>query len=433
MSTRTAEQDRAIDAVARWYNNGQARKPVFKLFGYAGTGKTTLAKHFAEGVKGDVMFGAFTGKAASVLRAKKCENASTIHQMIYRPTTKSRKRLDALTNDLELLYKEIGPPEEGKREARRAPRKLINEIEREREELGQPGFVLKEFIGPEGYDETTHERTPMMDPQLLILDECSMIAERMAADLMSFGVPILVLGDPAQLPPVKGNAAFTNSDPDFMLTEIHRQAEGDPIIQLATLVREGKRLTQGEYGRSRVCHKGEITKELALAHDQIIVGRNLTRHRLNRLWRVWKGVDKKDPPHVGERLVCLKNDHNLGLLNGTLWEVTKVSLTGIDPWDPDARLLLDLKESGPLQPVNLADVIAYSDCFYDAGAKRDWKSVGGAQQFDYGYALTAHKAQGSQWDKVLIRDESRCFREDANKWLYTAITRASDAVTIAVD
>ena len=77
------QQDEALKAVSKWLKEGKT--PVFRLFGYAGTGKTTLAKHFAEHVDGDVLFAAFTGKAALVMRSKGCADASTIHSMIYRP------------------------------------------------------------------------------------------------------------------------------------------------------------------------------------------------------------------------------------------------------------------------------------------------------------------------------------------------------------
>ena len=76
------QQDAALKAVAEWLRRGD--RPVFRLFGYAGTGKTTLAKHIAEDVDGEVAFGAYTGKAALVLRSKGCPDASTIHSMIYR-------------------------------------------------------------------------------------------------------------------------------------------------------------------------------------------------------------------------------------------------------------------------------------------------------------------------------------------------------------
>ena len=77
------QQDEALKAVARWLKAGKPQ--IFRLFGYAGTGKTTLARYFAEHVDGQVQFAAFTGKAAQVLRSKGAVNARTIHSLIYRP------------------------------------------------------------------------------------------------------------------------------------------------------------------------------------------------------------------------------------------------------------------------------------------------------------------------------------------------------------
>src|SRR5215207_5525113 len=182
------QQDEALVAVAAWLKRGEPQ--LFRLFGYAGTGKTTLAKHIAEGVEGEVAFGAFTGKAASVLRAKGCSEASTIHSMIYRT--------------------------------------------RESEE-GGPHFVI-------------NRAGPASQADLIIIDECSMVDEELGRDLLSFKKPVLVLGDPAQLPPVKGGGFFTEAEPDVMLTEVHRQAADDPIVRMAMTIREGGRLSIGEYG-----------------------------------------------------------------------------------------------------------------------------------------------------------------------------------------
>ena len=69
-----------------------------------------------------------------------------------------------------------------------------------------------------------------------------MVDEELGRDLLSFGKPVLVLGDPAQLPPVKGGGFFTEAEPDIMLTEVHRQAADNPIIRMSMVVREGGRL-----------------------------------------------------------------------------------------------------------------------------------------------------------------------------------------------
>ena len=161
----SAEQSAALDKVGRWLQAGEPQ--VFRLFGYAGVGKTTLARHVAEAAQGEAAFAAFTGKAALVMRSKGCAGASTIHALIYRAS-------------------------EG--------------------EEGAPTFTLN------------HDG-PASRAGLIVIDECSMVDAELGRDLLSFGKPILVLGDPAQLPPVKGGGFFTEAEPDVMLTEIHRQAE----------------------------------------------------------------------------------------------------------------------------------------------------------------------------------------------------------------
>src|SRR5580658_9811302 len=212
------QQEAALKAVGLWLKRGEAQ--VLRLFGYAGTGKTTLARTIAEGSDGDVVFGAFTGKAALVLRSKGCSNARTIHSLIYR----------ARDTDTE-----------------------------------EPTFEL-------------NDESPAAKANLIIIDECSMVDADLGRDLLSFGKPVLVLGDPAQLPPVKGGGYFTEGPPDVMLTEVHRQAVDNPIIKMSMLVREGGRPSPGAYGESLVVDRRDIDSGTVTAADQLLVGLNRTRH-----------------------------------------------------------------------------------------------------------------------------------------------------------
>src|SRR5690606_18616298 len=196
------QQDNALTAVARWLKDGQSQ--IFRLFGYAGTGKTTLARYFAEHVDGQVQFAAFTGKAAQVLRSKGAVNARTIHSLIYRPRGEE----------------EVEDEATGKTSV-------------------SPTFSL-------------NRQSPIARARLVVIDECSMVDEQLGRDLMSFGTPILVLGDPAQLPPISGGGLFTEHEPDYLLTEIHRQARDNPIIRLALDVRERREFAHGDYGAARV-------------------------------------------------------------------------------------------------------------------------------------------------------------------------------------
>ncbi len=370
----SAEQDRALGAVHQWLKAGD--RQVFRLFGYAGTGKTTLARHFAEGVDGDVLFAAFTGKAAQVLRSKGARKASTIHSVIYRP------RGEEEVEDEETGSKSIAPT-----------------------------FSL-------------NRRSPVSEAKLIIIDECSMVDEALGRDLLSFGTPVLVLGDPGQLPPVSGGGFFTDYEPDFLLEEIHRQARGNPIIDLAQQVREGRAIMYGDYGATaRVISKSEVTTDQVLAADQVLVGTNRTRRRYNDRLRQLKGFDGPFP-QAGDKLVCLRNDTAKGLLNGSLWTVTSAARTV----KSFMNLLIRAEDDGIDR--YSAKVKVLKSVFETPDADIPWQERRRYDDFDYGYALTVHKAQGSQWDEIILFDESGAFREHAQRWLYTGITRASERITI---
>lgn len=383
------QQQQAIDAINRWKRDSSQQ--LYRLFGYAGTGKTSLARFIASGA---TLFCAFTGKAAYVLRQKGCE-AFTIHQLIYMPKDRSQKRL----KELEAKLKNTEDPVKIE--------ELERQIEFEHKRLNSPNFVL-------------NPDSPVKTADLIVVDECSMVNEQMAMDLMSYGTKILVLGDPAQLPPVMGSGYFIRAKPDFMLTEIHRQAAGNPIIGLATQVRKRQEIRPD--GRM-VVPWGSVTPDEVLGFDQIIVGRNTTRKATNRKIRALLGI-QEETPVPGDRLVCLRNDHEVGLLNGAIWKVESCF---------DGDEFLDLIIYDPDCDANYTAVEAHRHHFM----QDEFKPIPfwirkEAQEFDYGYALTCHKSQGSQWDRVLIFDESGAFGRDGHKWLYTAVTRAAKEVKVVV-
>ncbi|MFN3672828.1 MAG: ATP-dependent RecD-like DNA helicase [Bosea sp. (in: a-proteobacteria)] len=358
------QQDAALTAVARWLQGGEPQ--LFRLFGYAGTGKTTLARHIAEAVDGDVVFAAFTGKAALVLRNKGCAGAQTIHSLIYR----SR-----------------GVDEES------------------------PTFVL-------------NRESNAAKAKLIIIDECSMVDEDLGKDLLSFGTPVLVLGDPAQLPPVKGGGFFTEAEPDIMLTEVHRQAADNPIVRMSMIIREGGRLDFGDFGQSRVIRRDAVTPEIVLSADQVLVGMNKTRRLYNARMRQLMG--RTEPvPVAGEKLVCLRNDKSKGLLNGGAWIVQelKTSKKGL------VTMRVTPEDDSSAKPVKVSVLPNFFDGTEDEIA---WDLRKHTDEFTFGYALTVHKAQGSQWDDVVLFDEGFAFREHRARWLYTGLTRAAETVTVVV-
>lgn len=363
----TPEQDNALKAVDRWLHKGESQ--VFRLFGYAGAGKTTLARHFAMNAAGEVAFAAFTGKAAHVMRQKGCEGATTIHSLIYRPAR------DDEAEEGELMF-------------------------------------------------TIRRDAPASKADLIIIDECSMVDEELGRDLLSFGKPVLVLGDPAQLPPVKGGGFFTEAEPDFMLTEIHRQAQGNPIIRLSMQIREGKPQTgSDDFGGDHSCRiirKDEITSEDILSADQVLVGTNRTRKRFNDRIRELKG--HADPmPEAMEKLVCLRNNKSKGLLNGGIWSVVLRKA----PRGEKARMIVAPEDGGKNVSISVPKAM-----FTEGPESVPWATRKNSDEFDFGYALTVHKAQGSQWDNIVLFDESFAFREHAARWLYTGVTRAAERLTV---
>ncbi len=359
------QQDAALSAVSTWLKSGENQ--VFRLFGYAGTGKTTLARTLAADVDGEVAFGAFTGKAALVLRHKGCANASTIHSLMYRT-----------------------------REA----------------DTDTPSFVLNK--------ESTAAKA-----DLIIIDECSMVDEDLGRDLLSFGTPVLVLGDPAQIPPVKGGGFFTDAEPDVMLTEVHRQAADNPIVALSMQIREGGRLSLGQYGESRVIRRQQLGAAAVTRADQLLVGTNKSRRAFNSRMRELLGFSHP-MPEVGEKLVCLRNDKKKGLLNGGTFMVDT-----LHPMRGDRlKMSVTPEEDRTKKAIKISVLPDYFEGKEDElplAVRRE------SDEFDYGYALTVHKAQGSQWDSVVLFDESYAFREHRSRWLYTGLTRAAEKIVVVLD
>ncbi len=396
------QQDLALVAVKKFLKSD---KQLFHLFGHAGTGKTSLAKEIADNVSGLVLFGAYTGKAASVLQDKGCLGATTIHSMIYTSRAKGKAKLLELEQQLVELLDEL--VEEGLPIANhKGVKNLKKLIQEESDALSEPYFIL-------------NSDSFAKEADLIIIDECSMVNKQIGEDLLSFGVKVLVLGDPAQLPPIKDTGYFTeNVIPDIMLDEIHRQAAENPIIHLATLARERKEIYLGRYGSSEVW---EATPDIIslLGVDQVLCGRNRTRHAINGFMRKHMGYDTPLPLD-GERVICGRNNHEIGLLNGVLFTIDQVINT------MGRKVFMKLIDSNG----DIIEVCSHDHYFLGDESNLRWFEERDAEKFDFGYAITTHKAQGSQWDKVLVRDESYVFKNNSHRWLYTAITRAAKDVII---
>ena len=422
--TPSLQQSAAIGAVVDWYRHRRGGQQVFRLFGYAGTGKSTITAAAIEALglgpmardgdaAGGVLFAAFTGKAALVM-TRKGTPASTIHSLIYRvseATPEEIARVEKELFELQRGLRGMGPAERAFAETQ------IRRLELRLADIHRPTFLL-------------NEQSRVRDAALVVLDEVSMVGAEMAADLLAFGKPILVLGDPGQLPPIKGAGAFTEAAPDVMLTEIHRQAGESAIVRLATMARQGIEIPPGGHDE----HVWKLPRNAVgpaqmLRGGQVICGRNSTRLWLNGAMKAAAGFPAAYPEGGAEKIICLKNRHDLGLVNGMF-----VSLADVQD---DGRLSFTAAvttEDGAA----IAGRHRFYKGHYDdhlrrdpERERRDWRELRGLIETSWGYAITCHKAQGSQWENVVVYDDglSRT-AEDRARWLYTAITRAERGLVV---
>jgi exodeoxyribonuclease-5 len=267
----------------------------------------------------------------------------------------------------------------------------------------------------------------------VIIDEGSMIDATVGRDLLSFGKKALVCGDLAQLPPVGGGGFFSSGEPDFVLTEVHRQARESGILDLATFVREGGEPFDWRRGRndcevwSRSDVAGQDIWRRMISADQVIVGTNRTRHSFNEKHRRMIGLGSESKlPVPGDKVVCLRNDRDLGLLNGSMWRVDAAKASR-----DQATVTMELTSEEGVQLTE--PVRAWSHHFLGREGEIPDLRRRQHQEFDFGYHVTCHKAQGDQWPDVVVFDESGRFdRETARRWVYTAITRASERLLFIV-
>lgn len=422
--TPSPQQAEAIRAIVHWFQHCILQQQVFRLFGFAGSGKSTVITYVMQalglgGTTSDesctrrVLFGAFTGKAALVM-TRKGTPASTIHSMIYRVSEATPAEIDRVERDLLDLQRglaRMGPAERAFAEMQ------ISKLQLRLADIHKPTFLL-------------NDQSLVRDADLIVLDEVSMVGPEMAADLLAFGKPILVLGDPGQLPPIKGTGAFTEAVPDVMLTEIHRQAGESAIIRLATMARQGIVIPPGEHD----AHVWKLPRNAVgpgqmLRGGQVICGRNDTRRWLNGQMKQAAGFSAPYPAGQAEKLICLKNRHDLGLVNGMFLSLE------------DIRHESDLAFSAKVTTED-GTAIAGRHRFYKGHyddhvqfdrdrPTRDYREMRGLIESSWGYAITCHKAQGSQWENVVVYDDglSRT-AEGRNRWLYTAITRAERGLVI---
>lgn len=355
----------------------QSTKPYFTLGGYAGTGKTTVIKELLDLLDdADLVTAvvAFTGKAASVLRKKGVGHAQTLHSLMYKPILDSKGNLIGFRKRSELLTE-----------------------------------------GDEG-DEI----------DVIIVDEASMIDDELNQDLLSFKKPVIYVGDPGQLPPVgQGPAIMTRCD--YILTQIHRQALNSPIIKFSCDIR-GNHWEDWELGTHRVHEDSFVSvidkknpmnaegiMSLISAVDQVIVPYNKERISLNDKIRMQLG--RNGLLTVGERIICLENNRENGVFNGQQHVIEQIIRTSNNE-------TLRIKTVDDLGKYYYLDVLEAG--FRGGNTKQIKYNRRQVCVFDYAYAITCHKSQGSEWNKVLVLESyAPPNLWEMRRWQYTAITRAA--------
>lgn len=456
--TPSPQQGDALRRIRSWWNQGHPTSPLFYLGGFAGSGKSflipfilselgldprekveveTLGRNTLD-IRSDyghtVLFVAPTGKAALVISRKLqaqgiARRATTIHKALYVPT---RGAEDEGPGQEDGEDGEDGTGATDLVPAAFAPPSALNYSEAQ-----DPEFALRPSVDA-------------IAAKLIIVDEASMVSGKIAEDLLAFGKPILAIGDPGQLPPIEPGALIANRAPDAFLSEIQRQALDSPIIGLATHIRQGGRIGAGAASpcgsviiRSRMELPGFIgtlaPTDLASGDLRMICGTHRTRWSLTEMLRTHAGFAGALPA-PGEPLICMRNSLHpgRGLVNGQ-----EALLRSIRPAVRAPSVLLCeldvVDETGTSRPIEIPLHRIHFDehAFRKRLGRPDRTGTGKfrlqmLERFDWGWIITAHKGQGSEWPGGIVVDESRAFREARTQWLYTAVTRFKDRLAVFV-
>lgn len=388
MITLSKSQQQVLDQLVEWLQAGAPERHI-TVGGYAGTGKTTLTAELRSTLHRkwpqlNVAFCSFTGKATQVLRSKlkqanvlrNKDTVGTIHSLIYEPVTNNRGEV----------------------------------VGWDRKDIREQGL------------------------RLIIVDEASMIDQFIWQDLRSFDIPIIAIGDHGQLPPIQGEFNLMES-PQLELTEIHRQAAGNPIVKLSMLAREEGKVPIGDYAKGvkkfdrHNSDAGYQINELLMNWNPdtlILCGYNHTRQQINQ--NIRQVLEFHSPqPQPGERVICLRNNRNAGIYNGMLGTIKSIEEVNVESKDDPDYYFASIAMDGE-SVYHKLNISAEQFGHKQTVTKTD-KQI---ELFDFGYALTVHKAQGSQAPRVILFEE-RFKQMDDNewrRWLYTGITRAESELFI---
>lgn len=386
------KQARGLDiAIKRWRDG----EKYTVISGYAGSGKTTLIKYITEALyqeglsEEDIVYCSFTGKACRVLQEQGNKNVSTLHKLLYESVP-----------------------------------------------LVSGGFFRKPLAA--------------IPYSVVIVDEISMVSKELVDLLFSHRVHIICCGDSMQLPPIKEEENNHLLDhPHIFLDEIHRQAQDNEIIRLSMDIREGKPIAPMEGKDVIILPRKELTRGMLHWADQVLVAKNDTRQKINDTMRLDLG--REGAPQDGDKIIILRNywetfsDQSNALVNGTIGTLQN-SFSSFIKYPK--YLVEKQKITTTLGNLVIDEAEAYNNLILDTNMiltgnySLTWKenfkigknkNYSGTQPLEatYAYAITCHKAQGSQWDKVLVIEENFPFDKEMHKrWLYTSVTRATSRLVL---
>lgn len=389
----TDKQNKGLKIAIDRYAKGEKYTVIS---GYAGTGKTTLVKFIIDALsnynidaKTEVCYAAYTGKAAEVLRKKGNKNAITLHKLLY----------------------DFFPKRDG------------TFFRKPKEEL---------------------------EYKIVVVDEVSMAPKELMERLFKYNVYVICLGDPFQLPPIdKKEDNHLLDNPHIFLDEVMRQAAESEIIQLTMKIRNKEPIPFMQGKEVQVIKKEELNTGMLLWADQILVATNNIRNNINQQMRQLLG--KGDKPEEGDKIICLRNywensdmkGENI-LVNGTVGYIKDCYSYSVKPKLPGKNINIDVLNANFTTDdgINFGSLEIDKQMLSTEKPCVDWKTSfmlnkkykennPVPKEFAYAYAVTCHKAQGSEWDKVLVIEERFPFDEEEHaRWLYTACTRAANKLVL---
>jgi len=369
------DQVHAVEAAVQWYQSRDVRP--FRIFGPAGSGKTTVAQHVLTAMDTTTQALAPTNRAAKILRINGVHGARTIHSVLFQPTPWCHT------------------------ENHQVDSRCIQE-----EAKHQHGVrFFKRADPPEGV-------------KCFTIDEASMVGQRIGADVAMFGIKTLVIGDPYQLPPVGDDPAYDRSLPGVDLDSSHRFDSLSDIGKLANTIRVSSGLKDW---KSLIPY---VTFDDVDNYNLLLAWRNETRWQIITTLRSIRGKSL-DEPQIGDRLISVANTYEAGVLNADELEVSGPTT----PATHMGAIMIPTKEKGVVQ--------AWKAGFKDFEGEK-WAAQQGRRKgadicaLTWSECMTVHKAQGGEWKNVLVVDDldkmNWAIPDDLNTWAYTAVTRASKKV-----